>query len=207
AVINAAEEYPVCASVGQTTQQVVDAGLAAGPRINLFDDHRAVQRVRAVLGRQRTGHHHAVGRHVAIADLAGSAVVDACALAQEYAHADHAVVADHHAFHHLRTRADEAMVLDDGRAGLQRLQHTTDTDAAGQMAVLAVLRTRTHRGPVSDHRALAHMRSDIGETRHQHHVLAEIAAATGDGPGHHAHAGLAETSFVIAFEAWMDLVP
>ena len=68
------------------------------------------------------GHHHAVRRHRAVADFAGGAVVDAGALAEEHAHADHAVVADHEAFHHFRTRADEAMVFDDGRAGLQRLR-------------------------------------------------------------------------------------
>src|SRR5690606_26420530 len=113
-------------SVRQAAQQVVDAGLAAGLLVDLLDDHRAVQRMRAIARRQRSGYHHAARRHVAVADLAGGAVVDAGGLADEHAHPDHAVVADHHALHHFRARADEAVVLDDGRAGLQRLQHATD---------------------------------------------------------------------------------
>src|SRR5690606_27381524 len=115
--------------VPSPTQQFVDAGLGAGLRVDLLDDHRAVQRVAAIGRRQRAGHHHAARRHVAVADLAGGAVVDAGGLADEHAHADHAVVADHDALDHFRARTDEAVVLDDGRAGLQRLEHAADAGA------------------------------------------------------------------------------
>src|SRR3546814_80777 len=36
-------------SVGQTAQQFIDRGLRSRPRVDLLDDHRAVQRMRAVL--------------------------------------------------------------------------------------------------------------------------------------------------------------
>src|SRR5262245_20114455 len=107
--------------------------------------------MRAVLRRQLTGHHHAVRRHRAVADLAGHAVVDARALAEEDAHADHAVVADDEALDYFGTRADEAVIFDDRRRGLQRFQHAADTGTAGQVAMLADLRARTHRRPGVDH--------------------------------------------------------
>ncbi len=39
----------------------------------------------------------------------------------------------HHAFHHFRTCTDEAVVADDGGAGLYRFQHAAYAHAAGQM--------------------------------------------------------------------------
>src|SRR5690606_13961351 len=145
--------------------------------------------------------------HVAVADLAGGAVVDAGGLADEHAHADHAVVADHDALDHFRARTDEAVVLDDGRAGLQRLEHAADAGAAGDVAVLADLGAGADRGPGVDHGALAHVRTDVDEARHQHHVLAEMRAAAGDGARHHAHAELAELGLAVALEAQRHLVP
>ena len=40
-----------------------------------------------------------------------------------------------HPLDHLRARADEAIILDDGRVRLQRLQHAADPDAAGKVHV------------------------------------------------------------------------
>src|SRR5690606_33314824 len=194
-------------SVGQAAQQFVDAGLAARPLVHLLDDHRAVQRVRTVLRRQLARHHHAARRHVAVADLAGHAVVDAGGLAEEHAHADHAVVAYHHAFDHLRARADEAVILDDRRAGLQRLEYAADAGAAGQVHVPADLRAGADRGPGIDHGALAHMGTDVDEARHQHHVAAEVGSAARHRARHHAHAHRAEALGVEAGEAGLDLVP
>jgi len=45
----------------------------------------------------------------------------------------------------------EAIVLDDGRIGLQRLQHAADADAAGEMHVLADLRAGADGDPGVDH--------------------------------------------------------
>src|SRR3546814_2188254 len=70
-------------SVGQTAQQFIDRGLRSRLRVDLLDDHRAVQRMRAILRWQLAGHHHAVRRHRTVAHLAGRAVVDARALAED----------------------------------------------------------------------------------------------------------------------------
>src|SRR5690606_9014718 len=137
----------------------------------------------------------------------GGGVVDAGGLAEEHAHADHAVVTDDHAFHHLRARTDEAVVLDDGRACLQRLEHAADAGTAGQVHVPADLRAGADRRPGVDHRALADMRADVDEARHQHDVAAEIGAAARDRTGHHAHAQGPEAVRVEAGEARLDLVP
>src|SRR5262245_51684881 len=96
-------------------QQFVDAGLRAGLRVHALDDHRAVQAVLAVGTWQVAAHHHRPGGHAAIDDLAGRAVVDLGALADEHAHRDDAVLLDDDALDDLRARADEAVVLDDGR--------------------------------------------------------------------------------------------
>src|SRR5690606_39846751 len=189
------------------TQQLVEADLGPGLGVDLLDDHLAVQRVAAIGRRQRAGHHHAAWRHVAVADLAGGAVVDAGGLADEHAHADHAVVADHHALHHFRARADEAVVLDDGGAGLQWLEHAADAGTAGQVAVLAHLGAGADRGPGVHHGALAHVRADVDEAGHQHHVLAEVGAAARHRTRHHAHAPLAELGLAMALEAQRHLVP
>src|SRR5690606_18122693 len=143
----------------------------------------------------------------AIGDLAGGAVVDAGGLAEEHAHADHAVVAHHHALHDLRARADEAVVLDDGRTGLQRLQHAADAGAAGDVAVFPDLGAGTDRGPGVDHGALVHPGADVDEAGHQHHVPAEVGAATDEGARHHAHAQLAELGLAEVAETGGHLVP
>src|SRR3546814_2605706 len=109
------------------------------------------------------GHNHAVRRHRTGARLAGRAVVDARALAEEHAHTDHAVVADDETFDDLRARTDEAVVLDDRRRRLQRLQHAADARAAGDVAVLADLRAGADGGPGVDHRARADVRADVDE--------------------------------------------
>src|SRR5687768_3522200 len=115
AILMVAERHWIPAFAGMTnkllgvaTQQIIDRGLRPRLRIDLLDDHRAIQRMRAVLRRQRAGDHYAARRHVAMADFTGRAVIDARALADEHTHADHAVVADDHAFDHFRTRTDEA---------------------------------------------------------------------------------------------------
>ena len=60
-----------------------------------------------------------------------------------------------HALGHLGAGADEAVVLDDDGAGLQRLEHAADAGAAGDVAVLADLRAGADGGPGVDHGALS----------------------------------------------------
>src|SRR3546814_1234035 len=103
--------------------------------------------MRAILRWQLAGHHHAVRRHRTVAHLAGRAVVDARALAEEHAHADHAVVADDETLDDFRARADEAVVLDARRRPLPWLQPAPDAGAAGDVAVLAALRAAADGRP------------------------------------------------------------
>ena len=77
---------------------------------------------------------------------------------------------DDHALDDFRARADEAIVLDDGRARLQRLEHAADADAAGEVHVAADLRAGADRRPGVDHRPFADVGADVHEGRHQHDV-------------------------------------
>src|SRR5690348_3102735 len=189
-----------------SSQEVVDAGLAAGFFIHLLDDDGGVQAVRAVFRRQAAGHHHAAGRYAAVAHLAGRAVVDAGGLAQENPHADHAALLHYHALDHLGARADEAAVLDDGGVGLQRLQHAADADAAGQVHARADLRAGTHRGPGVDHGAGADAGADVDVAGHQHRILRDVRAAAHQRAGHHARTELLQFGVIAVGEAQRHLV-
>src|SRR5262249_41418419 len=139
-------------------QQLVERGLAARLRVDALDDDGTVERgprlaVGQRLAGQAAGDDDRVGRHLADEDLAGRAVDDLGRLADEHTHRDHRAFAHHHALDDLGTRANEAIVLDDGGAGLHRLEHATDTHAAAQMHVLANLRARADGDPGVDHRA------------------------------------------------------
>src|ERR1041385_1334173 len=134
------------------SQQFVDAGLGAGLLVDALDDDGAIE-VRAGLAvghwlaGERAGHHHRIGRHLALEHLPGGAVDDLGRGAEIDAHRQHRALAHDHAFGDLGARADEAVVLDDHRVGLQRLQHAADADAAGEMTVLADLGAGADRGP------------------------------------------------------------
>src|SRR3546814_18657891 len=75
------------------------------------------------------------------------------------------------------------------------------------MAVFADLRAGADGGPGVDQGALADVRADVDEARHQHHVLADVGAAADDRAGHHAGAELAERALVELAETRRDLVP
>src|SRR5471032_1658698 len=183
---------PRAARTSNPAQQFVDAGLRAGLRVDALDDHRAVQRVLAVVRRQVARHDHRAGRHAAIGHFAGGAVVDLGRLADVDAHRDHRVLFDDDAFDDFRARADEAVVFDDGRIGLHRFEHAADADAAGQVDVLADLRAGADGGPGVDHRAFIDVGADVDVGRHQHDVLGDEGAAACDGRRHHAEAALGE---------------
>src|SRR5262245_41868065 len=121
-------------------EKFVQAGLRAGLGIDFFDNHRTVKAVLAIRGGQITGNHHGTGRHAPVEDLSALPVEDAGALPEVDAHRKHAVCLHDHALDHLRARADEAVVLDDHRVRLHRLEHAADADAAGEVHVLADLR-------------------------------------------------------------------
>src|SRR5574337_144339 len=118
-------------------EQVVQAGLGPGLRVDLLDDHGAVQAVPAVGLGQVAGDDHRARGHPAVADFVALAVVDRRALADIHPHPEDRVLLDDHAFDDLGACADEAVVLDDRRVGLEWLEHAADADAARQVHVLA----------------------------------------------------------------------
>src|SRR5690606_20912228 len=142
----------------------------------------------------------------AVHDFTRGAVVDLRALAEEHAHGQYRVALDDHAFHDFRARTDEAVVLDDGGVGLQRLEYAANAHATRQVNVLADLRARTHRCPGDHHGAFVDVGADVHIRGHQALVLADKRAAAGYSRGHHAKAGCAKCRIVIADELRRHLV-
>ena len=149
----------------------------------------------AVFRGQAAGNDHRTGRDAAVVDFAGFAVVDFGGLPDVHAHGNHAAFFDNHAFDDFGTRADEAVVFDDGRAGLQGFEYAADADAAAQVDVFTDLGARADGRPSIDHRAFVHIRADIDVRRHQNGVFADEAAAARHGTGYGAEACGAEFFF------------
>src|SRR3569623_445565 len=116
-------------------QQIVQRRLRAGLRVHALDDHRTVQAVLAVVTGQVARNHHRPRRDAAISHGACGAIVNLRALADVPAHRNHGVFLDVDAFLLLRPGAVEAVVLDDRRVGLQRLQLAPQAHTAGQVHV------------------------------------------------------------------------
>ena len=111
------------------------------------------------------------------------------------------------AFDDFGARADEAVVLDDHRVGLQRLEHAADADAAREMHVLADLRAGADGRPGVDHGALVDIGADVDEARHQHDALARCRRRGARRARHGAEAGVAEAVLAPALELRRHLVP
>lgn len=94
-------------------------------------------------------------------DFAGRTVINLRALSDEDTHGDYAVFFHNDTFDDLAAGADEAVVFDDCRGGLQRFQHAADTDTAGKVAVLTDLCAGAHCGPSVDHGVLADVGTDV----------------------------------------------
>ena len=90
------------------------------------------------LRRQGAGNDHRIGRDAAVDDFARRAVDDLGRGAEEHAHRHHRALLDDDALGDFGARADEAIILDDHRAGLERLEHAADPGAAGDMDVLPI---------------------------------------------------------------------
>src|SRR5690606_33211343 len=159
-----------------------------------------VRAVAAVGGGQRTADHHRTWWYPPVADLARHAVVDLRALADVHPHRDHGVLADDDAFDDFGARTDEAVVLDDGRIGLQRLENAPDADAAGQVDVPADLGAGADRRPGIDHRPFIDIGTDIDVGRHEDHVAADERAPAGNGRRHDPESGLREALGRIGIE-------
>jgi hypothetical protein len=156
---------------------------------------------------KRAGNHHGIGRNFADERLARRPVDDLRRRAQEHPHRKHRAFAHDHAFGHFRARADERTILDDHRPGLQRLQHTADSSASGNMHVGADLRATADGCPGIHHRPRADMRADVHEARHQHGARRHIGPAPDDGAGHHAETGLGKAIVSPAQRLQRNLVP
>src|SRR4029077_9012274 len=133
-------------------------------------------------------HYHRTGRHAPIQYLAGFAVEYLGALSDVHGHRYHRVLLHDHALDDLGARADETVVFDDGRVGLQRFQHAADADTTGEMNVFSDLGAGPDRGPGVDHGAFIDIGADIDVRRHEHPVPADEAAAARNGGRHHAKA-------------------
>ena len=139
-------------------------------------------------------------------DFTRLAVDDLGRRAEVHTHRQHRALADAHALRHLGARADEGTVLDDDRIGLERLEHAADPGTAGQVDVLADLRTAAHGRPGVDHRALTDIGADVHEAGHQDRALGDVRAAPHDRAGHRAEPGGAEIGLRPAAELRRHLV-
>lgn len=78
----------------RASEQLVHADLRQGLRVDLLDDDRAIEGVRAVGRGQAARHDDRALGHAPVADLARFAVVDLRGLADEDAHGDDAAFLD-----------------------------------------------------------------------------------------------------------------
>ena len=104
-----------------------------------------------------------------------------------HAHGNDRTFLDDHTLDDLGARADEAVVLDDGRAGLYRFQHAADADTAGQVNVLADLCTGTHGCPGVDHGATVDIGADVDIGGHQDCAGCNIGSLAGRCRRYHAY--------------------
>lgn len=81
--------------------------------------------------------------------FAGFTIVNTGALTDVNTHRNDGTFFNDNAFNHFGTRANEAVVFDDGRVSLQGFQNATNADAAGEVNVFTDLRAGAYRCPVS----------------------------------------------------------
>src|SRR5665213_686701 len=113
------------------------------------------------------------------------AIENLCTLTDEYPHRDDAIFFNDDTFDDFGTRADEAIVLDDGGVRLQGFKNASDPYASREMDILADLRARTHRSPGVDHRPLADISANVHIGGHQDNVLCNKGATAHDSRGYY----------------------
>ena len=133
-------------------------------------------------------------------NLARRAVDDLGRGGDERAHRQNGAFADDDAFDNLGARANEAIILDDRRVGLQGFEHPADADAAGEMHVLADLRTGADRHPSIDHRAFIDIGAEIDEGGHEDDARRDIGRAAHNRARHDAQPRRRERGGVPALE-------
>ena len=145
-------------------------------------------------------------------NFAGFPIIDAGGLTDEDAHGDDGALLDDDPFYDLGASADEAVVFDDGRVRLQRLENATDTDATREVNIGPDLGTGAHGDPGVDHGAFTDEAADVDIRGHQNGVAGNVGALTDDGIRHHADGlfleafrsviGKLERHLVIEVGAW-----
>ncbi len=173
-------------------QEFVDARLGTGLRVDLLDDHRTVCGGVVVVSCRLLPRYHDRVRWdfkaaSSVEPLPALTIPHGGTLAEEDPHAEHRPFPHDHTFDHLGTRADEAAVFDDGWIGLEWLKHTTDTDTAREVNILADLCAGTHGGPRVDHGAFSDVGANVHVGRHQDHSLGNIAAVACHRRRYHAN--------------------
>src|ERR1019366_4882250 len=177
-----------------------------------LDDHGTVKRragraIRQRFAGHRAWHHDRIGRYATDMDFPARAVDDLGGGADEHAHRQHGAFFNDHTLGDFRTGANETVVLDNPRIGLQWFQHAADADAAGEMAVGADLRATADGGPGVDHGVAADIGADVDETGHQHRAWRDEGGAADDGARDRSEAGFLEAIFAPAGELHRHLVP
>ena len=129
-------------------------------------------------------------------DFTGFTIIDLGGLTDIHAHGDHRALFDDHPFNHFGTGTDEAVILDDGRSGLQWFEYPTDTNAAGEVYVLADLGTGANGGPGIDHGAAVHIGTDVDIGRHQYRTGGDVGTAAGSSWRYNAHTAFTEVARV-----------
>src|SRR6185369_4004139 len=104
--------------------------------------------------------------------------------AEEHPHREDSALLDDHAFGDFRSSAYEAIVLDDHRARLKRLENAADPGAARDVDVASDLRAAAYGRPGVDHAVLADIGADVDEARHQDGARGNVGAAAHDGSRH-----------------------
>src|SRR5438309_175050 len=117
-------------------------------------------------------------------DLAAGAIDDLGRRTQEHAHRQHRSALHDDALRDFGPRPDEAIVLDDDRPSLQRLQNAADARAAGDVDIAANLRAAANGRPGIDHRILADRGADVDEARHQYGTRRDEGAPAHDRTGY-----------------------
>jgi len=107
----------------------------------------------------------------------------------------------------LRSRADKAIVLDDHRTGLERLEHSADPRTPGDVDVAADLGAAADGRPGVDHRALTDARAEIDEAWHQHRARRDKGALADDRAGDRAKPRRFIFGSPPAMKFGIDLVP
>ncbi len=139
-------------------------------------------------------------------NFTGFAIVDFGALAEVYPHGNDGTFFDNDAFHDFRTCANKAVVFNDGRVSLQRLQYAADTYAAGKVNIFTNLRAGTHRRPGVNHGAFVNVGADVNVRRHQHGVAGDKCALTNGRRRNDAEAFFLKTRFVVISEFHRDFI-